>query len=1530
MNDNSTNPQAPKPAKPTLFPINQNERAKLDKVAHLLARDVFERIEKLLDHGIKRFINIAPGSEFDEHRTHDAILLHGERGTGKSTILINLGLFFDANNTLKEKLLVLKPIDFTLLEGHDSLFLNIVVASLVGNAEVKKKLANGGPEADRFHDQLEKLGRALEGVQRQDGQYGLEKIRSLIGSVGMAEQAHQLFAAALKLTGKQIVVMPIDDVDTALEFAFDQIEVVRRYLVSPYVIPIISGDLDLYHEVIWRDFLGHLCTHSKSKAKTARERCKQLSLEYLAKVLPLPRRIEVPALSSYLKNENVMLSDENDNALLSFPFFRTWLDILLNGRVNGVGGSAFPFPIQSIRGFTQLVTNTAELIPELANIINKLNVELAGLAALGDSPSPDLHIYMVRKIINANNKDLYAELVIKWQDTLLRIFKHHPKGRAAYLVFEANRHFREIFNSKPNKSRLVFETDLFNPKAHDEYTQFHLAEGVTLDWQKQLQENLPAVWIDNLPNESVLSYPTPEIGLLIGNIDQIIGIIDGTSAQKFIWQLIKFNTYNTPDKRSTVIMSGRIFEIIILSLIRDVNSTDISALIARPPFYSAEGVVSGNALDLTQYGSAASEGSESIVNLANKINIWRGEKKLNTFMPPHAWLVFKLFKKYFSQFPTNQHSLLPVEMPFSINVGGEAMRIFNYIWATLGGLEKSDIFCLDNSDLIQYHDSNVLGYARFAARLDPSLLVGWRLAERIALKSTLSTHDLQRLVKAQQPFFAPTTVRGVAMAENHVHPNGAYYSGMVLMNGILPFDNRGDIAKKFEKLSLLARGLLQHGSLLPESPNEQNVAQESLADRISNVVQSSIGQRAVSNAPGAMSWQWLAEQQEDAKPDNPRWLRQQIARSMVVEDIDQAWIWFLIWLWVHYQHPNCDLRLRMAIFYLLNSLMHIRRRLIMDGLGLTRFVGYFQERLRQPDGDIFAISAANTIFQGADDVAELKVGSNRMTSAQICNWLSQFARQTGIGAPPVFRPMPPQDVERYRKSMERWHYCVHFFRTEEFCNSQKLVWDHAFKLQTQIESDSGWDRTELLAHLDAQSLRLAPSRWLRGLDVAGDENLVKIEIYAPALRWLRNGQHKKNFREPATQGLHLSIHAGEDYAHPLSGLRHIDETVTFCEMRAGDRLGHALALGISPAEWVALHGEIVLPVDEHLDNLVWAWHYASIMSSRLDLAARVLPILERRISKMIKYVPWTHGGCISISAGETGNTKGNETSSLRQCLSGENMRKLTPEILYRAWKLRRNCFHMLNAREQSTAVDRDQIRIALPDWADLKPIESRNPNGETSPEVMLYRQRWRWLKDHQPRPNERRHHAGKTEAPETGCIFTYPLRKVRIHLQANLHAEFDDLAKYDAELYLIDDSHSPQELEFIEALQDWLLDAYDQKGLMIEANPTSNVYTGHLNDYAKHPIFRWYPPTQDWLKPGEKYNRFGLRRGAIKVCVNTDDPGVMPTTLRTEFALLREAALQHGITRTDADRWLATLREFGLQEFQQKHQAVWVPKTETR
>lgn len=127
-----------------------------------------------------------------------------------------------------------------------------------------------------------------------------------------------------------------------------------------------------------------------------------------------------------------------------------------------------------------------------------------------------------------------------------------------------------------------------------------------------------------------------------------------------------------------------------------------------------------------------------------------------------------------------------------------------------------------------------------------------------------------------------------------------------------------------------------------------------------------------------------------------------------------------------------------------------------------------------------------------------------------------------------------------------------------------------------------------------------------------------------------------------------------------------------------------------------------------------------------------------------------------------------------------------------------------------------------------------------------------------------------------------------------------------------------KELEILEALQDLLIDDYAKKGIVIEANPSSNVFIGTMDAYRYHPLFRFTPPDSDMLRSGRRFNRFGLRSGRIRTCVNSDDPAIFATTLQNEFQTIKRTAItDFELSEKEADTWCEELRLEGIEIFKE-------------
>ncbi|WP_278626327.1 hypothetical protein [Parabacteroides gordonii] len=109
------------------------------------------------------------------------------------------------------------------------------------------------------------------------------------------------------------------------------------------------------------------------------------------------------------------------------------------------------------------------------------------------------------------------------------------------------------------------------------------------------------------------------------------------------------------------------------------------------------------------------------------------------------------------------------------------------------------------------------------------------------------------------------------------------------------------------------------------------------------------------------------------------------------------------------------------------------------------------------------------------------------------------------------------------------------------------------------------------------------SRLVRSIDAASSEFDTPPEVFSTCYRYLRKHGYT-----------HFTYHAGEDFFHILSGLRAIFETIYYLQLKRTDRIGHAVACGVSVDVWLQNIGtEMLIRQGEYLDNLLFAYHMIS-------------------------------------------------------------------------------------------------------------------------------------------------------------------------------------------------------------------------------------------------------------------------------------------------------------------------------------------------
>lgn len=313
----------------SIIDLNGNGVEKL-KVVEVLQSEALSQLASIVRSQIGEFENTpyAPptGRELVYSRPHNAILIQGGRGSGKTTFLLNALSYLQSEQGdelgwfkgLPSKLQVLPPIDPTLIETKEHIV--IVIISLIDAVLDDPSIS---PETDRAivnearRKMAEGLG-LLDGIGRakpygdewEDPEWimsrGLRKARN---GRSFETRLHIYIYEALKVINKKAFVLAFDDVDTNFQHGSTVLETIRKYLTSPQLILLMSGDLELYGRLVRRniyDTFGenvlrydHGVTGEEETGVSAA--VQELEEQYLLKVVPPQNRISMMPLGGIMQ-----------------------------------------------------------------------------------------------------------------------------------------------------------------------------------------------------------------------------------------------------------------------------------------------------------------------------------------------------------------------------------------------------------------------------------------------------------------------------------------------------------------------------------------------------------------------------------------------------------------------------------------------------------------------------------------------------------------------------------------------------------------------------------------------------------------------------------------------------------------------------------------------------------------------------------------------------------------------------------------------------------------------------------------------------------------------------------------------------------------------------------------------------------------------------------------------------------------------------------------------------------------------------
>lgn len=308
---------------------SSNHSQPIAKGSQLIQRAAYENLRIKLIEDLKQaqdFAKDAPKPRSPDDARYPlgsglTYFIDGTRGAGKSTFLRyayqNLdhqdmgetqGQENDAKRSGAVKVLPLMYLDPSRIESSEHVLLHILkrltqLAKACGDRETF-----GQGDQERFRGSLHELAGGLHvlsgsklGLNDLDAElfldHGLERAAD---SQRLRGKLHSVIESVCKMYRVDAVVLAIDDADTKAQLAMEVLECLRKYLDTPQVVALVTGDLEMYSLLVQNHFQKDFASEDKGlnadRRKQQDRMVEHLEDQYLLKLFPIQRRVQLKTL----------------------------------------------------------------------------------------------------------------------------------------------------------------------------------------------------------------------------------------------------------------------------------------------------------------------------------------------------------------------------------------------------------------------------------------------------------------------------------------------------------------------------------------------------------------------------------------------------------------------------------------------------------------------------------------------------------------------------------------------------------------------------------------------------------------------------------------------------------------------------------------------------------------------------------------------------------------------------------------------------------------------------------------------------------------------------------------------------------------------------------------------------------------------------------------------------------------------------------------------------------------------------------
>lgn len=310
----------------------------------LIQREAFQTLKEQIREDLRQAKICIPHENCQHTGAHEhapfppgsglTYFIDGTRGAGKSTFL---KYTYDHLNTCQQQdkpseamsVMPMLYLDPSRIESSEIVLLHI----LKQLRQLMEECSQRGQDWSKTQENFRNLFRKMAGglhlfVSKVDSlkdldtelflDFGLDRAAD---SQHLRRLLHQTIGLVCKAHNAQALLVAIDDADTKFSQAIEVLECIRKYLDTPQIVVLVTGDMEMYSLLVQNHFQQDFANDDKGFSQDRKSQqtrmVAHLEEQYLLKLFPIQRRVQLKTLHT-LSERKRKVSEQNVSSTPKF------------------------------------------------------------------------------------------------------------------------------------------------------------------------------------------------------------------------------------------------------------------------------------------------------------------------------------------------------------------------------------------------------------------------------------------------------------------------------------------------------------------------------------------------------------------------------------------------------------------------------------------------------------------------------------------------------------------------------------------------------------------------------------------------------------------------------------------------------------------------------------------------------------------------------------------------------------------------------------------------------------------------------------------------------------------------------------------------------------------------------------------------------------------------------------------------------------------------------------------------------------